>query len=274
MPHNTPLATHAHAVAGDGQAPHIPMGMHAVAHGPPTMLCGNAFGTELLVCVSRLSYQGNTEMIALVPSYRQLRRYKSTLAKKDKGNDTMRTIGDLHEWGDQNSLESVLQKKALQQELSLSESLGGNRKLQKQLRDIAVSVVKELEAKGHKDPDYRNKNGHLEDNSPLDTPQQQAEQGDAHGSFFGCDLPEDVSEDAVDLLGEVDLEEEEEDADAMSAAATEVPPKHPSASNTQHPPSLLLCRTRMHWRSLGRKKKGSSRRCSAMTKCMTSSSPF
>ena len=61
------------------------------------MLCGNAFGTELLVCVSRLSYQLNKEMMALVPSYRQLRRYKTTLAKKDKGNDTMRTISDLHE---------------------------------------------------------------------------------------------------------------------------------------------------------------------------------
>ena len=238
------------------------------------MLCGNAFGIELSVCVSRLKHQDKPRMMELVPSYRQLRRYKTTLAKKDKGNDTMRTIGDLHEWGDQNSLESVLQKKALQQEVSLSESLAGNRKLQKQLQGIAVSVVKELEAKGHKDPDYRNNRGFLEDDSPLDTPQQQAEQGDAHGSFFGCDLPEDVSEDAVDLLGEVDLEEEEEDADAMSAAATEVPPKHPSASNTQHPPSLLLCRTRKHWRSLGRKKKGSSRRCSAMTKCMTSSSPF
>ena len=142
-------------------------------------------------------------------SYRQLRRCKHTLARQDKGNDTMRTIGDLHEWGDQNSLESVLQKKALQQEVSLSESLAGNRKLQKQLRDIAVSVVKELEAKGHKDPDYRNNRGDLEDETPLDTPQQQAEQGDAHGSFFGCDLPEPMSEDAVDLLGEVDLEEEE-----------------------------------------------------------------
>ena len=270
MPHNTPLATHAHAVAGDGQAPHIPMGMHAIAH--LAMLCGNAFGTELLVCVSRLSYQHNTEMMALVPSYRQLRGYKHRLARQDKGNDTMRTISDL-QWGDQNSLESVLQKKALQQEVSLSESLAGNRKLQKQLQGIAVSVVKELEAKGYKDPDYRTSGGNLEEDSPLDTPQQQAELGDAHGSFFGCDIPGPMSEDVVDLLGDVDLEEE--DADAMAAAATEVPPKHPSASNTEDPPSsLLLCRTRKHWRSLGRNKKGGSRRCSAMTKCMTTSSPF